>query len=61
MSAKDVKEKAGAEEKPKLTTVTLAKDHTHEGVELKAGATIDVNDADLEFLKQHEIIAAPAA
>ncbi|WP_236233742.1 DUF7210 family protein [Pseudomonas tohonis] len=41
----------------KLEDVTLAKPHTHEGVDYVAGATIKVNTADKEWLTQNEIIA----
>lgn len=49
-------EKAPAAQK--LEEVTLAKPHTHEGVDYEVGAVIKVNTADKEWLTQNEIIAS---
>lgn len=50
-----------ANDKPALVAVTLQTQHTHQGVDYPAGATISVNALDKAWLEQHKIIAAPAA
>lgn len=41
--------------------VTLTKPHTHAGTKHAAGATIDVNDADRQWLTANGVIVAPKA
>jgi hypothetical protein len=41
--------------------VTLKKDHTHAGQPLKAGAQIDVTEAEATWLADHQVIDAPPA
>lgn len=43
-------------DKQKLTKVTLAQDHTHAGKKYGAGETIEVNEADLKWLREHQLI-----
>lgn len=33
-----------------MKTITLTQDHTHAGIELKAGTTLQMSDADAEWL-----------
>lgn len=40
--------------------VTLKQPHTHEGIDLQAGAEIDVNEHDAAFLVEHGVIDEPA-
>ena len=47
--------------KPELFKVTLAKDHTHAGTPLTAGAKIDVTAPEREFLKGAGVIKTDAA
>jgi len=46
-------------EQQKLTTVTLKKSHKHAGKPYEAGASIPVNEADLEWLVANEVIDRP--
>lgn len=43
-------------EKQKTTKVKLAKAHTHAGKPYKAGDSIEVNEADLKWLRDHDLV-----
>lgn len=45
----------------KLEKVTLLEDHTHAGTPYAKGGTIEVNNADKQWLIAQGIIAAPSA
>ncbi|WP_174866797.1 DUF7210 family protein [Pectobacterium polaris] len=44
-----------------MPKVTLTAPHTHNGKRFAAGETIDVSDRDAAWLREHELISAPAA
>ncbi|WP_350316361.1 hypothetical protein OHK33_22295 [Pectobacterium aroidearum] len=44
-----------------MPKVTLKAPHTHNGKRVAAGETIDVSDRDADWLREHELISAPAA
>ena len=46
---------AGSQQQ-KLTKVTLKEDHQHAGEKYKAGATIEVNEADAKWLRDNKVI-----
>jgi len=43
-------------DKQKTTKVKLAKAHTHAGKPYKVGDSIEVNDADLKWLRDHDLV-----
>lgn len=51
--------KAQPAPEPDLFTVTLLAAHTHAGSEHAAGAKIQVNAADRQWLIEHGVIATP--